>query len=213
MVEISGVVVDEQGKPIPDVHIMHAGVDFKTRADGTFRVSTSSPFVVFRHQSFASVVRRPGELKDVRIQMSTISLKRFPGCNGHKLAGPINPVRISFEVPDTPGISRLDPTFDVDYAVRPYRLRSNRSAVMQHGRGYAWSLGFPLDPDVWASVEYDESVFELGAIRIVDARGMNADGRRWRFLGRLTETISYGPLPPEEAAIFDRAIDGVCVVN
>lgn len=212
--EISGIVVDAQGKPIPGVWIWNAGSqDHSTRADGTFLIRTEASAVVFRHQNFASVFRRSEGLKGAQIRMLPVSPKLFPVCRGHHFDKTTNALRFSFNVPDTPGISRLAPASDIDYTTRSYRLNANRSAVMLHGRGYAWSTGFPLDSVVSASVEYDESVFEFGAIRIVDARGRTADEKRWRFLGRFTETISYGPLPPNEAAIFDRAIDGVCAGN
>lgn len=212
--EISGVVLDAQGRPIPSVLIWNAGSqDQSTRADGTFRIRTEASAVVFRHQNFASVFRRTDGLKDAQIRMLPLSPKAFPVCRGHHFDETTNALRFSFNIPDTPGVSRLAPASDIDYTTRSYLLNANRSAFMLHGRGYAWSTGFPLDSVVWASVEYDESVFEIGAIRIVDARGRTADGKRWRFLGRFTETISYGPLPPQEAAIFDRAIDGVCAGN
>ncbi|MBM3754855.1 MAG: hypothetical protein FJW38_12855 [Acidobacteria bacterium] len=213
MVEISGVVVDAQSKPIPDVHVMHAGGDFKTPADGTFRLSTSSPFVVFRHYRFASIVRRPGELKDVRIQMSTISLNRFSACVGHQFDKPTL-ATFAFRISYAPGVVELESLLQGgDTSYRVYALESSHAARMLHETGINLSLGFPEDTEKWSSVEYREVSFAAGRVPIVDSRGVTADGKRWRFLGRLTETISYGPLPPHEAAIFDRAIDGVCGLN
>jgi len=46
---------------------------------------------------------------------------------------------------------------------------------------------------------------------VIDARGTAPGGKRWRFLGRYGESVSYYEADPATAAAFDRTLDGVCL--
>ena len=211
--EISGVVVDSNGKPIPGVGLAHSGTDHETSADGTFRVTTNAPTVVFRLRGFTSVFRRTDALKDAKIQMSPTQPLRFPACKGNRLVKPIDPTRVLFKIPKARGVEALPPVVDVDYMIRTYRLVSNRSSKMEHRHGISGPQTLPPDETIWLLANYAESVREAGGTTILDARGTTETGLRWRSLRKIWETVSYNGLPAEEAAIFDRAIDGVCAVN
>jgi hypothetical protein len=47
---------------------------------------------------------------------------------------------------------------------------------IQDGTGPMWGAGLPLDPDVWRSVQYEETNWQVEDFAIVDARGQFANG-------------------------------------
>jgi hypothetical protein len=64
---------------------------------------------------------------------------------------------------------------------------------------------------VWESTNYAEHGYLGTGSDIVDAHGTAPGGRRWRYLGRFGESVSYYEADPSTAAAFDRVIDGVCI--
>jgi len=99
-----------------------------------------------------------------------------------------------------------------DTFVRAFTLPrgSGGSGEMLHGAGPHWSLGIPYTGDVWESSEYSEHGYIAGGDDIVDARGTAPGGKRWRYLGRFGESVSYYEADAATAAAFDRALDSVC---
>ena len=75
-----------------------------------------------------------------------------------------------------------------------------------------WSFGIPMDEDVWSSVEYSEHTYEVEGAPIVDARGKTAKGDLWRFLGDIGESAEYEDADPATAALFDKMMDGMCML-
>lgn len=68
----------------------------------------------------------------------------------------------------------------------------------------------PSTKRVWESETYSERKMLLNGRPAVDARGVMADGRHWREMGDLGETISYAEVNAETAAELDKAIEGLC---
>jgi hypothetical protein len=60
-------------------------------------------------------------------------------------------------------------------------------------------------------MEYSEEAREDLLYPWLDARGKTADGKLWRYLGKIGESVHYRGLPPEQAALFDRILDGACL--
>jgi hypothetical protein len=98
--------------------------------------------------------------------------------------------------------------------VRTFTIETGAaSAEMLHGSGQGWTLGIPYTGDVWESTDYAESEYQMSGQEIVDARGTAPGGRRWRYVGRFGESISYYEASPGVAAVFDRALNGVCAAR
>ncbi len=48
---------------------------------------------------------------------------------------------------------------------------------------------------------------------IADLRGSQPDGRRFRFVGQMLETLYYEDASPDVAAYFDRMLDAMCYLE
>src|SRR5262249_55200941 len=88
-----------------------------------------------------------------------------------------------------------------------------QTAEMLHGAGPTWTLGIPYTGDVWESSDYSENAYLTKDSDVVDARGIAPGGKRWRYLGRFGESVSYYEPAPARAALFDRALNGVCAAR
>lgn len=100
---------------------------------------------------------------------------------------------------------------DTDYNARNYYLSTEPQRGILHGSGLAWSLGTPSDRDVWRSVKYEEVVYDVEGLTIIDARGQLPNGNRWRILGRFGESASYSDMGETIAKILDQFLDGACL--
>jgi len=74
-----------------------------------------------------------------------------------------------------------------------------------------WGPGAPEDEEVWRSVVYNESAYELGRATVIDARGELPNGNWWRSVGRLGESAAYYDVNESTAHIFDQMLDGACL--
>jgi hypothetical protein len=69
-----------------------------------------------------------------------------------------------------------------------------------------------LPHDVWRSVEYEETIYEVGdPLTILDVRGLFANGNRWRYLGRFGDSASYSDVDEATAKLLDQVLDGACL--
>jgi len=93
-------------------------------------------------------------------------------------------------------------------------LVRNRKAGFTHDCcGYS-SEGLPSIGCVWQSVEYRETVYEVGGLEILDVRGRSSSGNMWHFLDRLGEYAGYldsRAFKANDAALLDKVLDGVCI--
>ena len=85
---------------------------------------------------------------------------------------------------------------------------------MMHGTGM-WTNGFPVAIDVWRSIEYREITYQFSANFkrgvITDAKGRDATGKFWRYVGTSGESFGYQTADADGAAQFDAALDHVCI--
>jgi len=120
-------------------------------------------------------------------------------------------VRTTFCLPRIKGIKINPPGRDIDYVNLFYTVKTRTGkAFLEHGYGLAWSVGKPLDENVWMSVEYAEVVYAFGDRIIWDARGRTADGKRWRDLDAIGESAFYSNADETCAGLLDQLLDGVC---
>jgi hypothetical protein len=71
-------------------------------------------------------------------------------------------------------------------------------------------LGIPPYAWILNATEFSERSYKAGDVEGADMRGRLRDGTYWRFVGRLGESLQYSGLSQEQAAYFDRIIDGAC---
>jgi len=210
-ISLTGTVEDEAGKPIQDVWIGHSNVRTgdTTDATGHFSLATQAPAIVFRKAGFDS--------KYVRLTADgalTVLLRRsrlgFPECAASDVCTYLGR-NGQFCVPNIKGISISGNNADIDYQTRVFSFKSGQqTTALQHGAGPMWSFGIPLDREVWGSTQYSEKNYDYHGILIVDAQGAKADGKSWRFLGMVGETLSYVDIIPEDKQRLDQLLDGVC---
>jgi len=209
---ISGIVVDETGHPVADAHIDHSDVQAReqlfTDDHGRFELRTRAPAVVVRKLGYNGELVRLTNARALRITLRRAT-RTLPVCSSvcRTLASPAS----VFCIPTVAGVQsgeqgRYEQTF-----VRTFTIHTPASsAEMLHGAGPSWTLGIPYTGDVWESADYSESAYTWGGSDIVDARGRGPAGKLWRYFGRFGESISYYEAAPAAAALFDRAISGVC---
>jgi hypothetical protein len=212
---ITGVVVDPDGKPVLEASIDHSNDylhSYLTDADGRFELDTRAPVLVVRKAGFRSELVRTKEAT-VRVTLQRLSETRpFPMCSDTgKYCGSGN-WGASFQFPKTSGIKESGEGHDIDNGTRSYFIETKQGLKgIMHGSGALWSFGMPSEPDVWRSVKYDEAIYYVGRVRIIDARGQFSDGTRWRTLGKFGETASYKGMDEATAKILDGFLDSACL--
>jgi hypothetical protein len=215
-VEVRLEVRDEAGQPIAEAYAYAETLPrsfASSDRDGRVKFSTKRSAIVIRKEGYESVFLKVGEGGDVPVRMKRIGdLPEVRNCGKSekhigKLADPY-----FFSFPQLEEIVASKSRSDTDYVYRSYRIRKRKPlAQIVHGKGYAYSLGFPSEMDVNESVTYFERQFQLGPQRLMDARGVDVRGRRWRYVGWLGEAAAYHGVDGEAAAVLDRVLDGVCV--
>ncbi len=118
-----------------------------------------------------------------------------------------------FCVPNVKGIQAGERSQDIDYALRRYVIETPEGRkAMLNGSGQFWIHQAPIE-DVWASDQFIEVRTLVGHFDVIDARGKTDDGHYWRYLSRFFESVGYEDLTADEASIFDKALDRVCVFD
>lgn len=213
-VHITGIVVDQHGEPVKDAGIYDAKLMRhlpETNARGEFELHTVSPAFVVRKVGFRAERIRVNGPASVRVTLHSLGPDgNFPKCG----PSPAKYLTVSggyLMFPKLPGLKATRQGADVDYVVRFYSLRakSGKASIM-HGHGGMWSMGSPSDKEVWTSPEYHEIDYDLREIMVVDARGRQADGKYWRYVGKFGESASYSDVNESQAKALDQVLDRAC---
>ena len=209
---VAGVVVDEAGRPIAEAHIDHSDVQAREQLfsddHGRFQIRTRAPALIVRKLGYdGQLVPTGGKAQPIRVVLHRIT-RRLPVCAAN--CRTLDRSTGTFCLPTIPGVQTGDQGSYEDTFVRAFTFPPG-SGEMLHGAGPHWSLGIPYTGDVWESTNYTEHGYIGTGSDIVDARGTAPGGRRWRYLGRFGESVSYYEADPATAAAFDRLIDGVCI--
>ncbi len=213
---IEGLVVDPQGKPVSGVRVDHyenRSQAVVTDSDGRFQLQTEVPAVVLRKAGYRSQFIRTSAAEQARIVLEPAESPGRPKfCSADSRCESIVGWEAEFCFPKVAGVEASRQGRDIDYGIRFYSIKSRNGRVgITHGSGPLWSLGIPVNTDVWKSVEYAEVTYAQDGMVILDASGRTADGKRWRYLGRLGESASYSDAREDAARILDRVLDGMCV--
>lgn len=213
---IAGVVVDPEGKPVVEARIDHTGDRFRafqTDSEGRFELDTRAPILVVRKAGFRSELVRTQDTTEARVTLQKLSGNRvFPTCSNTERYDGIDGWGTSFQFLKTSRVKASRQGQDIDYGVRYYYVGAKQGPKgIMHGSGPHWSVGTPLDRDVWRSVEYEEVAYDAGGRTIIDARGQLPNGNRWRYLGKFFESASYSDMDEATARILDQFLDGACL--
>lgn len=212
---VSGVVLDDSGKPVAGAHIDHSDLEPReqlfTDDRGRFQLRTRAPAIVVRKLGYDGQLVKTGSAGTLRVILhhATRTLEPCaPACRGLKTSASV------FCFPPIPGVHIGEQGRYEDTFVRAFTVQSaDRTTELLHGAGPTWSLGIPYTGDVWESSHYSERALPGDGSDVVDARGVAPDGRRWRYLGRYGESASYYEADPPAATLLDRVLDGVCLAN
>jgi hypothetical protein len=213
---ITGRVTDEAGQPVAEAHIDYTGDDvnqFQTDVQGRFILATKAPAVIVRKPGYRSEFVRIASNTLVQITLHP-EPGNFPICPGTTIPETAYGIDFDFRFPESKEVVSNRKGVDVDYSTRSYRATATRSSArIGFVTGAMWGGGTPAQSDVWNSVSYEEAIFQVGRVSITSARGEDAKGRRWRYIGRFSEEISYRDADPKTAAIFDKFLDSVCLAS
>jgi hypothetical protein len=207
-VSFSGVVVDDQGRPIPEVRIdpWYKLGEHRTDSEGRFRIEDRTPAVVFRKPGFEPVFARLKNTSDVRITMK-VATRTIATCSSSIACA----LGMHFCYPNVANVETSREWSDVDYSAQSFIITTPRGKKrMDHGQGIAWDRGVP-PASVWDGAEFTETDYDDHGRLVMDARGKTSDGKLWRWQGEFAESTQYYNLAPEEAALFDKVLDGFCI--
>ena len=213
---IVGVVVDADGKPVPEVRIDHTndrGKAHTTDSSGKFELDTKAPVLVFRKPGLQSELFRVQDATEVRITLRAASEKRtFPTCSNSGSYVGIDGWGATFRFAPVQNVKVSQQGQDVDYGGRNYYVETKSGPKgISHGSGPMWSFGIPTDMDVWRSVKYEEITYDHGRVTIIDTKGQYANGNHWRYLGQFGESASYSDVDEQTAMTLDAFLDGACI--
>ena len=210
---VSGTVVDENGKPLAGAQIWHAlpsSEDSVVSEDGMFHFMTQAPAFVVRKPGYQSVYVDVSKYAQALHIVLKATQETLPFCSDPP---PCLASGERFCFPKIVGVRSGKTAHDIDYIEETYTPQGFRSKTyLGHGVGPLWSLGVPDDRDVWSSVDYSERTYQVENLTVTDARGKTAGGRMWRYLGIFGESAAYYDADQASATLFDRMLDGVCVL-
>jgi hypothetical protein len=83
---------------------------------------------------------------------------------------------------------------------------------MIHGVGPSWGGPEPPAREVWNTLEFSETQRDARGHLVLDARGKTSDGKLWRSIGQFGESAFYYGQDQKDAILFDRVLDGLCVL-
>jgi hypothetical protein len=214
---VSGIVIDQGGKPVAEASIGNADAAptqlLQTDATGNFSFDSKAPFFVIRKAGFRSERVSTQGADNLKVALQSLNGPvPIQACTDDTLREGLDTFEGAFQFAKTDTIVATKPNMDVDYLSRKYYLKhARKSGVIYDGGGPIWGGGQPMDDDVWRSVQFEEVVYKTVKSDISDARGQFSDGKRWRNLGWFGESASYVGVDPETAKVFDRFLDSVCL--
>jgi hypothetical protein len=223
--DLIGVVKSISGEPLPGVfiysrsqkqmipreHSNPSPFQTTTDKDGRFRLTEYGGVLFLRKPGYKPLAKRV-DLLDKKIEVFldvAHPQKSVPNCalNRRSEVLKLDKVRLSF---DSGYIIEKHKSADSLYiAIRGKEKPDNK--ILSILLGTTVSIGFPSEELILNSVTYQLNSLDVGSSMWVSAIGNLSTGERWRFLGNSTTVISYEAASNEEAILFDRVIDSLCI--
>jgi hypothetical protein len=179
---------------------------------GMFSLPHFEKIMAFRRDGFRPLTRivDPSTKRlDVVLENAAATEWVIPRCAANDKSGRIG-FRLRLRVPKQ-AIARKARDVDYEDLAIGYGPKSNRVWLTGITGPYSGAFGFPPYAWILNATEFSERSYKAGEIEGADLRGRMRDGTYWRYVGRLGESIEYSSLSKEQAAFFDRIIDGACI--
>ncbi len=212
---LTGSVKSASGRPLAEVFVFpnrSPGDIAETDERGTFSVPRFETVIVFRRDGFrplTKIVNPTITNLDVVLEDAVATQWLLPRCTANdkrKRVGFTLRLRVPKEA-----IARKGRDADYEDLAIGYGPKSTRVWLTGITGPYSGAFGFPPYAWILNATEFSERSYKAGNIEGADLRGRLRDGTYWRYVGRLTESIEYSGLSKQQAALFDRIIDGACV--
>jgi hypothetical protein len=221
-----GVVRSEAGKPLADVLVCARTYEcLKTDTEGRYDLHKLFPGK-WDSLILKRVIARfshPGYKPNLRTYENTPSNFDVILSEGHVAPWIISPCsanerRQGFAIKVlVPKGTKIAEGHDIDYVTINFRYGKSNE-WMSIGSGPNWSDGLPPSRYVRDSVSIEDRDVELplqyeryvNSVDAIDARGQSKDGTKWRYIGRVGESLSYGTKSEAAAKFFDSIIDSAC---
>lgn len=223
--DLIGVVRSISGHPLPGVFIYSRSqkqmiprendnanpFHTTTDKDGKFRLTEYGRVLFLRKPGYKPLAKKI-DLLDKRIEIFLEverPRKSVPNCTLNRRSEILKLGKVSL-------------SFDAEYIVEKHKgadslyivIRSKEkpeSNVLSILSGTTASIGFPAEELLLSSETYQIHSLGVGNSVWVSAIGSLSTGGRWRFLGNSTTVISYEAASNEDAILFDRIIDSLCI--
>jgi len=215
---ITGIVVDATGKPIVAATVDHTGDGdlHQTDPSGRFELDTRAPAIVIWKAGYRSQLVRTQTGGDVQIILQT-EAREFPICSDARAYLGIDTSGARFQFLQRKGFLATNPEQLREGSrggVRFYYIDSQPPLPgIQHLYVSDARFGRPPDQLVWESIKFEESILlaagDDGAV--LDSRGEDANGKRWRTLGKYGERVDYNEAVEEVASRLDEFLEGACL--
>jgi hypothetical protein len=211
--KLSGSVKSSSGQPLSNVFIFYSRSlqdIVETDETGTFSLPHFDAVIVFRRAGFRPLTKivDPSTAKlDVVLEDAAGSQWLIPRCmkeDKRKRLG----FSLRMRVPKD-AIARKGRDVDYEDFAIGYGPKSNRVWLSGISGPYG-SLGIPPYAWILDATEFSERSYKAEDTEGADMRGRLRDGKYWRYVGRLGESVEYSGLTQEQAAFFDRFIDDAC---
>ena len=211
---LSGSVKSASGQPLAEVFVF-ANRSLRDIAEtddrGTFSVPRFETIIAFRRDGFRPLTKilDPSITKlDVVLEDAAATQWSLPRCTDHDKRNRVG-FTLRMRVPKD-GIARKGRDADYEDLAIGYGPKSNRVWLTGITGPHSGAFGFPPYGWILNATEFSERSYKAGDVEGADMRGRLRDGTYWRYLGRVGESIKYDGLTREQAAYFDRIIDGAC---
>ncbi|HSR50931.1 MAG TPA: carboxypeptidase-like regulatory domain-containing protein [Acidobacteriota bacterium] len=218
---VEGRVTGPDDDPLSGVKVCLPLECVLSDSDGTFRLERSDdpysryPFVFVSKAGYQAVFLPADEVAlDLQISLpkKASNPRRIDSCpkNGRWIG-------FSLRVPDDERPVKRTGR-DSDYETIALGFPTELPSWLRMGSGPNWSLGFPLsrdleqleemsarELDIYASPELDSTYIDG-----VEVKGRFPDGRLYRYVGVVSESLSYEASSQEAADYFDSLLDRLC---
>lgn len=215
--QVRGLVVDSAGNPIPEVRIDHIALTaaFATAdRSGHFEFEAHGPSVVFRKKGWTSrLVRVSSSTGEIRVVLDRAGDSTpLPNCSKEEPCGtaPLG----NFCFPKVHGVSAGDIVPTTDTLEQQFSIHSwlGPDRTMHHGTAPSWGGPEPRTREIWDSVDFSEVQRDSQGQLVLDSRGRTSGGKLWRSVGQPGESVFYYGQEPKDAMLFDRVLDGLCIL-
>jgi hypothetical protein len=212
--ELTGTVKSISGKPLAGVFIFpnrSLNDIAETDNNGFFSLPRPGRVICFRRAGFRPLTKIVDETistLDVVLEEVTATELGLSDCSRVRNAG--KRVGQSLRLPVPKGADSHE-GFDVDHGYFSIGYISERNRIWLEGiYGPMATIGIPPEEWILEAKEFTERSY-TGAVTGADMRGRSKDGKYWRYIGGLGESIKYSGVTEDIAAFFDKIIDNACI--